>query len=209
MSSYAKTFILLTATLCTAAQTSTQAPPPHVPSKAAHSPGRKLPNKDIPNFGQATPNLYRGGQPTPKGMKALKNLGVEIVIDMRGGRQENENKTADKLGMRYISIPSHCPFPTDKPWAQFLTVIRDNPDRKIFVHCRLGDDRTGLAIASYRMADEGWSPADALREMESFGFTRVHHAICPRMEDYVESFPERFKKNPAFKDLQAGAENSK
>jgi tyrosine-protein phosphatase SIW14 len=209
MFSYAKTFILLTATLCVAAQTSKQTVTPSSTSKASHTLGRKLTNKNIPNFGQVTPNLYRGGQPTPEGMKALKKLGVDIVVDMRGGRQETENKIADKLGMRYISIPSHCPFPTDKPWAQFLAVIRDNPDRKIFVHCRLGDDRTGLAIASYRIADEGWTAAEALNEMQSFGFTGVHHAICPGLESYVKSFPERLKKNSAFKDLQTGAGKSK
>jgi protein tyrosine phosphatase (PTP) superfamily phosphohydrolase (DUF442 family) len=138
MLSYVKILVLLAATLSAVAQTSKQTVTPSPTSKASHTLGRKLSNKNIPNFGQVTPNLYRGGQPTLEGMESLKELGVEIVVDMRGSRQESENKIADKLGMRYISIPSHCPFPTDKPWAQFLAVIRDNPDRKIFVHCRLG-----------------------------------------------------------------------
>ena len=209
MRSNRKFLILLAATLSVAAQTTKQTISPSTQSKAAHTSGHRIPNKNIPNFGQVTPNLYRGGQPTLEGMEALKKLGVDIVVDMRGGRQEAENKIADKLGMRYISIPSHCPFPTDKPWAQFLAVIRDNPDRKIFVHCRLGDDRTGLAIASYRIADEGWTAAEALNEMKTFGFSGVHHAICPGLESYVESFPERLKKDSAFKDLQTGAEKSK
>jgi tyrosine-protein phosphatase SIW14 len=209
MLSSVKILVLFAVTLSAAAQTSKQTVAPTPTSKASHIQGHKLPNKNIPNFGQVTPNLYRGGQPTLEGMESLKKLGVDIVVDMRGGRQEVENKIADKLGMRYISIPSHCPFPTDKPWAQFLAVIRDNPDRKIFVHCRLGDDRTGLAIASYRIADEGWTAAEALNEMKTFGFSGVHHAICPGLESYVESFPERLKKDSAFKDLQTGAEKSK
>jgi len=211
MESYVRSSILILLTaVSVAAQTNNQpnAGPP-AQMKTAHEHGRKISSKNIPNFGEVTPNLYRGGQPTEKGMEALKNMGVDIIVDLRGSAQENENKNAEKLGMRYVSIPSHCPFPTDKPWAEFLRVIRDNPDRKIFVHCRLGDDRTGMAIASYRMADEGWTPAEALREMEFFGFTRVHHAICPGLEDYVESFPKRFKRDPAFKNLQVGAEKSK
>ena len=208
MFSSLRILLLLAATLWFTPQNGQPDTKPTAHSKSAHVPGRKLPNTNIPNFGEVTKNLYRGGQPNVAGMDALKKLGVDIVVDMRGGRQENENKLADKLGMRYISIPSHCPFPTDKPWAQFLTVIRDNPGRKIFVHCRLGDDRTGLAIASYRMADEGWTPAEAMNEMQIFGFTRVHHAICPGMADYVQDFPKHFKNNEAFKNLQGGSSSN-
>src|SRR5579859_4215990 len=195
MFSYPRILLLLAATLWFTPQDGKPEAKPAGQPKSAHVPGKKLPNPNIPNFGEVTKNLYRGGQPTVKGMEDLKKLGVDIVVDMRGGRQESENKLADKLGMRYISIPSHCPFPTDKPWAQFLAVIRDNPGRKIFVHCRLGDDRTGLAVASYRMADQGWTPDEALNEMRIFGFTRVHHAICPGLEGFVNSFPERYKND--------------
>jgi protein tyrosine/serine phosphatase len=110
--------------------------------------------------------------------------------------------------MQYISIPAHCPFPRDKPWARFLEVIRENRGRKVFVHCRLGDDRTGLAVAVYRIADEGWSADEALREMKAFGFSGVHHMICPGMAAYVRRFPERLKIDPAFRKL-ANEQNSK
>jgi protein tyrosine/serine phosphatase len=193
--------LLLAATLWFSPQ---NGKPVETPSHAInpHTPGNRLLNKNIPNFGQVTANLYRGGQPSPEGLQDLKKLGVEIVVDMRGGRQESENKIADKLGMRYISIPSHCPFPTDKPWAQFLTVIRGNPGRKIFVHCRLGDDRTGMAVASYRMADEGWTPNEAMKEMQNFGFTTIHYAMCPGMARYEQAFPKRLQTSPEFKNLR-------
>ena len=207
MRSYFWILFVLASTLSATAQT--DQPLGLSSPKSPHTVGHKMPSKNIPNFGEITLNLYRGGQPTPRGMEELRKLGVDIVVDMRGGRQQKEKKIARKLGMRYISIPSHCPFPTDKPWAHFLTVIRDNPGRKIFVHCRLGDDRTGMAIASYRMADEGWTPAEAMKEMQTFGFTGPHHAICPRMEDYVESFPRRLRYDDAFRDLRNGAGKTK
>jgi hypothetical protein len=52
------------------------------------------------------------------------------------------------------------------------------------------------------MAEEGWSAADAMKEMEAFGFTAIHHAMCPGLEGYEEEFPERLKKSPAFRELQ-------
>jgi len=153
------------------------------------------------NFAEVSPYLYRGGQPGADGLKALKQMGVGIVIDMRGSKSTHEKIAVEELGMKYISIPWHCPFPSDVTFARFLTVIRDHPRTKIFVHCRLGDDRTGMAIAAYRMADEGWSANEALMEMQEFGFTGIHHAICPTLEHYEKNFPKHLKTNPAFKDL--------
>jgi protein tyrosine phosphatase (PTP) superfamily phosphohydrolase (DUF442 family) len=157
----------------------------------------------LPNFGEVTPNLFRGGQPGADGLKALKKMGVSIIVDMRGGHSEHEQRAVEELGMEYISIPFHCPFPSDKPFIRFLTIMEQNPNKKVFVHCRLGNDRTGMAIASYRIAEEGWSADEALKEMELFGFTGIHKIICPGMSRYEQSFPKHLKTNPAFKELQA------
>lgn len=156
----------------------------------------------LPNFGEVSPNLFRGGQPGVDGLEVLKKMGVTIVVDMRSTKSLHEQAVVSKLGMQYISIPWHCPFPADPVFARFLKVIQDNPDKKIFVHCRLGDDRTGMAIASYRMADEGWSAEEALNEMKMFGFNAAHHAICPTLSTYEKHFPEHLKTNPTFKELK-------
>jgi protein tyrosine phosphatase (PTP) superfamily phosphohydrolase (DUF442 family) len=148
-----------------------------------------------------TPDLYRGGQPGADGLEALSKMGVKIVVDLRGGHSKVEEAAVTKLGMQYISIPSHCPFPSDKPWARFLAVMRENQGKKVFVHCRLGDDRTGIAVATYRISEEGWSADEALNEMRKFGFSSVHHVICPGLTGYVEGFPERLKTSPAFREL--------
>jgi protein tyrosine/serine phosphatase len=156
----------------------------------------------LPNFGEVMPNLYRGGQPGADGLKALQKMGVSIVVDMRSSQSKHEQAVVEKLGMEYVSIPWHCPFPSDEPFVKFLKVIKDNPARKIFVHCRLGDDRTGMAIASYRMAEERWSADEAMKEMELFGFGGVHRVICPALAHYERDFPKHLKENPAFKELQ-------
>jgi tyrosine-protein phosphatase SIW14 len=155
----------------------------------------------LPNFGEATPSLYRGGQPGADGLNALKRMGVSIIIDMRGGRSEHEQRAVETLGMKYVSIPWHCPFPSDDPFVKFLKVIEGNPGKKIFVHCRLGNDRTGMAIASYRMAEEGWSADEAMKEMELFGFGGIHRVICPALAHFEREFPEHLKTNPALKEL--------
>lgn len=155
----------------------------------------------LTNFAEVSPRLFRGGQPGVDGLEALKKMGVSIIVDMRGSKSPHEQIAVGKLGMQYVVIPWHCPFPSDGIFARFLKVIHDNPGKKIFVHCRLGDDRTGMAIAAYRMADEGWSAEEALEEMKEFGFTGAHHVICPTLQGYEKDFPNHLKTNPIFKDL--------
>jgi tyrosine-protein phosphatase SIW14 len=168
---------------------------------AKHAMATRQKTAGIPGFAKVTSNLYRGGQPNLKALGGLKELGVDIVVDMRGGRNRHEKAEVKRLGIEYVSIPWHCPFPSDKPFARFLKLMQDNPRKKVFVHCRLGDDRTGMAVAAYRIADQGWSADEAMNEMKAFGFTWTHHGICPGLAHYERTFPQKLKTSPAFKDL--------
>ena len=158
------------------------------------------------NFAEVTPTLYRGAQPQPAGFQKLKKMGVDIVVDLRLTGADEERAQVTKLGMKFVAIPWHCYFPKDEVFARFLAVLRDNPRKKIFVHCRYGDDRTGMAIAAYRMAFEGWSPEDARKEMQQFGF---HQTLCPSLARYERSFPKRFKNNRAFESLRSAPQLAK
>src|SRR5271169_6802005 len=178
------------------------------PPAAEHAMGTRLKANGIPNFGEVTPNLYRGAQPSQEGLEALKQLGVGLVVDLRGSLSKDEESAAAKLGMQYVSIPSHCPYPKDEPFAKFLRALRENSGKKAFVHCRLGDDRTGMAVAAYRMAEEGWSADEAMKEMRTFGFSTMHRAMCPGLAGYEADFPQRLKTSRAFKELQPYGSNT-
>jgi len=154
--------------------------------------------KGIPKFGEVTPMLYRGGRPSPAALEALSRLGVKVVIDLRG-TDKQERRHVRALGMQYIALPWHCPFPHDKTFATFLAIMRENRDKKVFVHCRLGDDRTGMMIAAYRMSEQGWTAKRAAKEMRANGFSPTHHLICPSLAGYEKSFPERLKTDPVFR----------
>jgi protein tyrosine phosphatase (PTP) superfamily phosphohydrolase (DUF442 family) len=191
--------LLLTAAVSAAQQTS--APQnQQEKSPATRVIGRKLQQKGVPNFGEVTPTLYRGGLLNPAGLQALAKMGVTVVVDAHDDSR-SEKAAAAKLGMEYIAIPWHCPWPHDDVFVKFLQVLRQNRGKKVFVHCRLGDDRTGMMVAAYRMAEEGWTADEAMNEMEVFGFSRSHHLICPSLAGYERSFPQRLQENPAFADL--------
>jgi len=155
----------------------------------------------LPNFGQVTPNLFRGAQPEREGYRTLQAMGVNIVVDMHGNR--SEQSVVEKLGMQYVSLAWNARSPSDEVIARFLRVIDENPDKKIFVHCRRGIDRTGMAIASYRMAKEGWSAEEAMKEMQLFGFSGFHHLLFPTLVRFERDFPEHLKTSSAFQEWQA------
>jgi tyrosine-protein phosphatase SIW14 len=192
---------VLASTMCATAPVPQMATPSASTDSADHSFGQPLTIKGVPNAGQVTPRLYRGAQPTTQGFEALAGLGINIVVDLRGSR-EDERERVTKLGMQYVAIPWHCPFPKDDAFAQFLTLLRQNPGKKVFVHCRLGDDRTGMTVAAFRIAEQGWTAQEAMNEMEAFGFSLPHHLICPTLSSYEASFPERLNTNPEFRDLR-------
>jgi tyrosine-protein phosphatase SIW14 len=191
---------LVAGPMCRAAQN----PPPRAgsaPSETKPAPPRsKL--RGVPNFGKVTPTLYRGGQPTKEGFTNLGKLGIDIVVDLRGSRA-SERLVVTGLGMRYVALPWQCYSPRDEVFAQFLTLLRENPGKKVFVHCKVGDDRTGMEIAAYRMAEQGWTAEEARREMEAYGVNWFHSTICPGLGSYEGKFPQRFQTSPAFQGLRS------
>jgi protein tyrosine/serine phosphatase len=162
--------------------------------------GQRLKAKGIPNFGQVTPTLYRGGQPSAEGFEKLANMGINIVVD--AGRSKRDETLIRNMGVAYVSLPWHCPFPKDAVFARFLRITRENPGKKVFVHCRLGDDRTGMMIAAYRMAEQGWTAKEAMQEMHEFGYQGMHHLMCPGLARYEKSFPDHLQNNPVFEHVR-------
>jgi len=196
-------FFFLSAPRASVAQNAATAAAP-VARAASNPHALKLGLAGIPNAGNVDGVLFRGAQPHHDGYQQLKNLGVNIVVDLHntGSGQSDERREVETLGMRYVSMPaSNIYGPTSDQVAQFLKLVRDNPDKKIFVHCNLGADRTGVMVATYRMVQQQWSPDQAYNEMREFHF---HRFLTP-MGRYVKFFPERFAQEPAFTLLRSPA----
>jgi hypothetical protein len=162
----------------------------------------KMKVKGVPNFGMVSPTLFRGGQPSREGYKSLAAMGVDIVVDLRMFAQGGERNQVSANGMRFVQIPWYCSLPSDSKISQFLLLLHENPGKKVFVHCIKGDDRTGLEIAAYRMAEQGWSEPQAREEMEAFGFNFFHRRICTGLGAYETRFPQRFATSPAFQQVR-------
>jgi hypothetical protein len=63
----------------------------------------------------------------------------------------------------------------------FLKVAVDPGRAPVLVHCLHGADRTGVMVAVYRVAVQGWSKEEAVREMTEgcYGFHAVYINLAP------------------------------
>jgi tyrosine-protein phosphatase SIW14 len=194
---------VLTALVLVLLASPVQSPCSQSPASATSTPvlrsayGEKLKLAGLPNGGKITDALFRGAQPHTEGIEQLKKIGITTIVDLRGENRdlvEKERKQAESLGIRFVSIPvSGWSPPTNEQVAQFLSLFTDKKE-KVFVHCRFGDDRTGVFVATYRMAFDRWPAEQAMKEMYFFGFNGLWH---PSMKSYIRDFPDKLKTAPA------------
>ena len=161
--------------------------PPEAPSvsSAPRDPRWAVPleRPGLPNLHRVSPTLYRGAQPTREGLEELRRMGVKTVVSLRAFHGERKAVAAAGLGYERISFKVW--HPEDEDLRRFLAIVTDAERQPVFVHCLRGSDRTGTAVAVYRMGVEGWSREDAIEEMTSGGF-----AFNPRfghLATYVRS----------------------
>jgi tyrosine-protein phosphatase SIW14 len=128
--------------------------------------------RGLKNVGRIDSDVYRGAQPAQEGYTTLKEMGIRTVINLR--TSESERNKVETAGMRSVEIPLSMLSNGDKDKVdKVVAVMVDPSNRPVFVHCRLGEDRTGIVVAAYRMKIQGWPLSLAEAEMDSFGFNKV------------------------------------
>ncbi len=126
----------------------------------------------LANVGRVSPGIYRGAQPTADGYAILKKMGIRTVVNLR--TSTSEKKDVEAVGIRSVEVPITMSDDRLKEKVERVVALMADPaNRPVFIHCHLGQDRTGIVVAAYRLKMEGWSLADAEAEMESFGFNHV------------------------------------
>lgn len=129
----------------------------------------------IENFAKVSATLYRGSQPDLQGLQQLKDFGIRSVINLRmtNDMWKPEPAAVAAHSMVYTNLPLNpLSAPTDEQVTSILAAISTLP-KPVFVHCQYGRDRTGTIIACYRIREEKWSNAIALREAELRGLSSL------------------------------------
>lgn len=132
--------------------------------------------------------ILRGAAPEGR-LGKLKEHGVTDVVIFRDGvadAVEREKTNLKKLGYAEQSI-HHIPmkwrkFPSFKEGCenavaalQIMQAVENDPKKKLYLHCTMGEDRTGMIAGLYRMVFQGWTVEQAFKsEMCARGFSEAN-----------------------------------
>ena len=143
---------------------------PH--AQEAATPRQDFSSVRIKNFGQMDERFYRGAQPKSlEDIRALKELGINTVIDLQAEPEPEERGWVESLGMRYVNIPMVAKkYPRPEWVAAFMKTVDDPATGKFFVHCAGGRHRTGSMGAVYRFEKYGWDYEQVYAEMKKYDF---------------------------------------
>ena len=153
-----------------------------VTTPAAHMQWAKPVDQSV-NLFQVTPRLYRSEQLTAKDTAVLQQQNVKTIINLRFFDRDEDQEELAHLPSKLVNHPLKAWRIKPKEIAAVLYQIEQAEQRGgVLVHCYHGADRTGLVIGMYRIVNQGWSVAEAKREMVEgpYGFHTVWRNI-PKM----------------------------
>jgi len=118
-------------------------------------------------------DLYRSAQPSAEGMTNLEEMGIKTIVNLRLFTSDRDELEGTEL--RYVHINMKAWHVEEEEAVEFLQIVSDPARVPVLIHCNLGSDRTGTMCAVYRIAVQGWSKEEAIREMTQggFGFNQV------------------------------------
>ncbi len=126
--------------------------------------------------------VYRSEQPTKQGMKALDSMGIKSVVSLRNILNDKKVGKDTKLNLCQYKINAWTI--TYQEVLESLRIII-NVNKPTLVHCKHGADRTGCVIAAYRMAVQGWSKTEAIKEFREGGYG-YHEALFENILELLE-----------------------
>jgi protein tyrosine phosphatase (PTP) superfamily phosphohydrolase (DUF442 family) len=126
--------------------------------------------------------IYRGSRPsTDADFAYLRSLGIRTILSLQTHREfepvDSEARNARRLGFTFyqsgvLGLPIQ---PSEKSIDRAEQVLGDATLRPIYLHCKLGRDRTGLVSALYRVYYENVAPRTAFQEeVIDFGYPIEH-----------------------------------
>ena len=150
----------------------------------------------LPNFKEVSPGLFRGGHPNTAGIAELKRRGVKVIVDLEvadlieatPGVIAQELRDAKAAGIPVVRFPMSAfePAMSSRFDTQMTAAIAElrkaSPTNPVYVHCKHGQDRTGLVVGLHRVENERVNATVAYAEMKKLGF----HTFFLGLREYYE-----------------------
>lgn len=124
------------------------------------------------NLYKMTPFLYRSGLPDSSKVELLKQYKINTVITFI---KEDDMVWIGDNNMRLIRYPVHADRVDDDDVLFVLDTILQvqASGGNVLIHCKHGQNRTGLFAAMYRIVIQHWTKEEAADEMINGGFASM------------------------------------
>ena len=143
--------------------------------------------------------LYRSGELSDWQLRrAIERYGLKTIFSFTFSNHEAEQKVCDRASVRryFCYLPGDGVGPDD-PYLRFLQVAEDPANHPILVHCSAGVQRTGGAVALYRMLFQDWSFDEAIADMIAKGNEGKPAQIAQLRRIYERFPPPQLAGDPA------------
>ncbi len=135
----------------------------------------------VENLFRVTPDFYRAAQPNKEAMASFVDFGIKTVVNLRHNHNDADEAAGMPLVLRRVRINTWSIEETEVVEAVALILSSPKP---VLLHCQHGADRTGLITAVYRVTQQGWSKAEAKREMIEGGYG--YHKIWTNIPEWLD-----------------------
>lgn len=120
------------------------------------------------NFAKVDDRVWRGGAPDAEGWAWLAQGGVRTVLNLEWEASDSPPPLVQPTRVEDVEpLPWFAPSLADDHVKRALVVLRmDEPI--IYVHCRSGQNRTGVVVAAYRLLVLGQDIESVIADFKSF-----------------------------------------
>ena len=131
---------------------------------------------------QVSPDLWRGSRLRSSDYQKLVSMGIRSVV-IFCKENDMDHDPCIKIGL----IPYHIPdqdntVPSIDDINTFLAIMKDSKTWPVYCHCEAGLGRTGVFVACYRIAIQGWTNDAALQEAVNIGL------VEPDQKDFISKY---------------------
>jgi protein tyrosine phosphatase (PTP) superfamily phosphohydrolase (DUF442 family) len=155
------------------------------------------PREALHNYGEMDPGrLYRAARTDATGIRQLvENDHIRTVVNL--AEKDDDCAAIRENGLRYFHLPCDATTQNKKQMKQFLALMGDSQNWPVYVHCDRGADRTGEAVAAYRIIYQNWTPQQAIDELPKYHYfgllgepKKFLRSLRPGDKSVIDGVPE-------------------
>ena len=150
------------------------------------------------NLHQIAPGVFRSNQPTFERLEALKQQGIENIVNLRGKSEAAhylvEEDRCRSLGLRMHSIELNARSVPEKRHLKDLIELFRSLDGPFMMHCKSGSDRAGLASVIYLVTQKG-EPLSKAKRMLSLRFLHLKLTKTGVLDYMLHQYEKSFERS--------------